>query len=90
MQTPSPLNGNAVITTTTITTIVAVVIQLLRVYGYQITGDQENVILDTLRGPVGEFIIAAVFFIGQWIARSRVYSILSVEKLTGEVEPTVP
>ena len=88
MTSPTPLSGNAVLTTTTLTFLVGAIIVLLRAYGYQITGDQENALITALQGPLGEIIIATALWIGAWISRSKVWSQLSVEKMTAKVEPT--
>jgi hypothetical protein len=90
MLNETPLTGNAVITTTWLTFIVGVVIVLLRSFGYQITGDQENVILVALQGPLGEVIIGIVLWIGARVSWENVYSRLSVRELTGRVDPSVP
>lgn len=86
---PTPMTGNPVLTTAVITAFVASVIQLLRAYGHDITGDQENALLTFLQGPAGDWIVVAVFAVNTWIARQRVYSELSVKALTGKERPSV-
>lgn len=86
----TPLTGNPVITTTVIVTLVAGVIKLLRSYGVDVTGDQENAILELLRGPAGDWIVVVVFFLSQAVNWQNVYSRLSVHNLTGRVDPPVP
>lgn len=86
---PTPMTGNPVLTTAVITAFVATLIQLIRAYGHEVTGDQENAILTFLQGPGGEWIVALVFAVNTWLARQRVYSELSVKQLTGQERPPV-
>lgn len=86
---PTPMTGNPVLTTAVITAFVATLIQLVRAYGHDITGDQENAVLTFLQGPEGEWIVALVFAVNTWLARQRVYLELSVKRLTGQERPSV-
>lgn len=84
------LEGNAVLTSAVVVTVVAGFVKLLRAYGYDITGDQENALLELLRGPVGDWVVVFVGLVMTWVARSNVYSRLSVANLTGVEDPKVP
>lgn len=86
---PTPLSGNAVLTVNTLVTIVVVVIGVLRAYGKDISSDQEFAIVQFLQGPGGEVVIGIALAIATAISRSRVYSELSVKKLTKEERPAV-
>ncbi len=86
---PTPWTGNAVLTANTITAVVAAFIVLVRAYGGSVTADQEVAILDVLRGPTGEVIVLAIGAVMTFLARSRVYSELSVKRLTQQERPVV-
>lgn len=86
---PTPFTGNAVLTANTITAVVAALIVLVRAYGGDVSTDQENAILELLRGPAGEAIVLIVGAIMTYVARSRVYSELSVKELTNQERPPV-
>lgn len=86
---PTPLTGNAVLTVNTLVGIVVLVIGLLRVYGHDIDAGQEAAVVQFLQGGGGDFIIGAALAIATFISRSRVYSELSVKKLTAQERPPV-
>lgn len=77
----SPLTGNAVLTSAIVVAFVASLIKLLRAYGHDITGDQENALLEFLQGPFGDWLVLGVGAIMTWVARSRVSSELTVAGL---------
>lgn len=85
----TPMTGNPVVTTYTLTAIVSLVIALIRAYGTDITQDQENMVITFLQGEGGLAIIAGFGAVMAWWARRRAYSELSVKELTGEERPPV-
>lgn len=83
----SPLSGNAVLTTQSITLIVAVVVYLARTKGYEIDQNGQNLLVNFLSQPgVGEIIVGAVFATGTWVSRQRVSSELTVSHLLARIE----
>jgi uncharacterized protein (DUF697 family) len=86
---PTPFTGNAVITSAVIAAFVVSLIKLLRAYGHDVTGDQENAIVEFIQGPFGDVLAYGVGAVATWYASTRVYSELSVKKLTGQERPPV-
>lgn len=86
---PTPMTGNPVVTTYTLTAVVSLIIVLIRAYGVEVTQDQENGVLLFLQGEGGLAIIGAFGAVMAWWARRRAYSELSVKALTGQERPTV-
>lgn len=86
----TPLTGNAVLTTQSITLIVAVVVYLARTKGYEIDESGQNLLIQFLSQPgVSEAIVGVTWFLMTMLARLRVYSELSVKDLTGRERPPV-
>lgn len=86
----TPLTGNAVLTSAVVVALVASLIKLMRSYGHDVTGDQEQAIVEFLQGPFGDWLVVVVGAVMTYVARSRVYSELSVKRLTGREAPPVP
>ena len=86
----TPLTGNAVLTTQSITLIVAVVVYLARTKGYEIDESGQNLLIQFLTEPAtSETNAGAPRDAMPMPARLRVYSELSVKDLTGRERPPV-
>lgn len=86
----TPLTGNAVLTTNTISMIVFILVYLARTKGYEIDQDGQNLLINVLQQPfVGEAIVGVTWFLMTMLSRLRVYSELSVKDLTGVERPPV-
>lgn len=87
----NPLTGNAVITGAILIAVFQALLALLRAYGYQVTSEQEAALVGLLNSPLGDVLAIIVTLVVAWVVqRANVYSLLSVENLTGMAAPKVP